>query len=117
MRFIPFFLILITVSIAPILSEISAQSLRDSCTKFVHDESGSGRVATLERPARDLGNIISNLEPGDVVCIAGGTYTGRGDRGVDAIEIPVSVIGGFSPDFTKRDPWGQYQTVFRRISV
>jgi hypothetical protein len=112
MKLFPFFLILISVSIVPILSEISAQSLRDSCTKFVHDESGSGRVATLERPARDLGNIISNLEPGDVVCIAGGTYTGRGDRGVDTIEYPVSVIGGFSPDFTKRDPWGLHQTVF-----
>ena len=110
--FLVFNLFIIFTLLSITHTESSAQSIRDICTKFVHDESGSGRVATLERPARDLGNIISNLEPGDVVCIAGGTYTGRGDRGVDTIEIPVSVIGGFSPDFTERDPWGQYQTVF-----
>ena len=82
------------------------------CTKFVHGETGSGKSATLEKPTRDLGNIISRLEAGDVVCIAEGTYTGRGASGVDEIEMAISVIGGFSPDFSKRDPWGAHKTIF-----
>lgn len=113
-----FLLTILTASVVylPVLQPISsAQPVQELCTKFVHNETGGGRAATLERPAKDLGNIISNLEPGDVVCIAEGTYTGRGDRGVDIIEIPVSVIGGFSPDFTSRDPWGAHKTIFTGI--
>ena len=87
-------------------------SYTDACTKFVHGASGSGKSATLEKPARDLGNIISRLEAGDVVCIAEGEYKGRGASGVDEIPLPVSIIGGFSPDFSTRDPWGAHKTIF-----
>ena len=93
----------------------AADNYRDMCTKFVHGETGKGKVATLEKPAKDLGNIISRLEQGDVICIAEGIYTGRGDRGVDDIDLAVSVIGGFSPDFTSRDPWGVHKTIFTGV--
>jgi len=96
----------------PASSAFAAGSYRDMCTKFVHGDTGKGKTATLEKPAKDLGNIISRLEAGDVICIAQGSYTGRGDNGVDDINIPVSVIGGFSADFTKRDPWGAHKTIF-----
>ena len=112
-RFYLALLLAIVVTIA--LSTASAQTVRDMCTKFVHGETGGGKEASLEKPAKDLGNIISRLEAGDVVCIAEGTYTGRGDRGVDDIDIPVSVIGGFSSDFSARDPWGAYKTIFTGI--
>jgi len=84
------------------------------CTKYVSG-AGGGRDASLERPARDLGNIISNLEPGDVVCIAAGTYTGRADSGADRIEVPVSIYGGFAPDFGSHDPWGAHRTIFTGV--
>ena len=92
--------------------QLSAQNLWEEagCTKFVTPE-GKGRVASLEKPAKDLGNIVSKLEAGDVVCISEGSYTGRGDRGVDEIALPVSIIGGWSSDFTMRDPWGAHKTV------
>jgi len=93
-------------------SSLAAESYRDMCTKFVSINTGGGKVASVEKPAKDLGNIISRLEKDDVVCIAEGTYTGRGDRGVDDINTPVSVIGGFSADFAKRDPWGAHKTIF-----
>lgn len=89
-----------------------AQDYREMCTKFVHQATGKGKSATLEKPAKDLGNIISRLESGDVVCIAEGEYLGRGENGVDDINIAVSVIGGFNPDFTTRDPWGAHKTIF-----
>jgi hypothetical protein len=84
------------------------------CTKYVSSE-GSGRTASLERPARDMGNIASDLVPGDVVCITGGVFTGRADAGADLIEVPVAIYGGFSPDFASRDPWGAHRTVFTGV--
>ncbi len=93
---------------------LCAPALAQECTKYV-SEAGSGRVATLERPARDLGNIAADLEPGDVVCITGGTFTGRADSGADRITVPVEVYGGFAPDFATRDPWGAHVTVLTGV--
>ena len=45
----------------------------------------------------------------------GGTYTGRADNGSDSIDVPVEIYGGFSPDFSRRDPWGSSRTVFTGI--
>jgi len=102
----------LTLSFAFSETAFAADNYRDMCTKFVHKATGKGKDATVEKPAKDLGNIISRLEQGDVVCIAEGTYVGRGTRGVDDIDMAVSVIGGFSPDFTSRDPWGAHKTIF-----
>lgn len=91
-----------------------APALAQECTKYV-SEAGSGRVATLERPARDLGNIAADLEPGDVVCITGGVFNGRADSGADRILVPVEIYGGYAPDFSSRDPWGAHVTVLSGV--
>lgn len=102
------------VAVAVVVLAAVGSGLAQECTKYV-SEAGGGRDASLERPARDLGNIVSSLEPGDVVCIAGGTYTGRADSGADRIEVPVAIYGGFAPDFSMRDPWGAHRTVFTGV--
>lgn len=79
---------------------------------YVSASTGKGKTASKEEPAKDLGNILSKLLPGDTVHIAGGTYTGRGDNGSDVITVPVSLIGGYSDDFSTRDPWGEHRTIF-----
>jgi len=73
---------------------------------------GKGKEASKDKPAKDLGNIISKLKAGDTVYIAGGVYTGKGDNGHYKIEVPVKIIGGYDESFTIRDPWGKYQTIF-----
>lgn len=78
---------------------------------YVSIARGKGKKGTIEKPAKDLGNIVSKLEAGDVVHIAGGTYTGRGDSGSSVIKVPVSIIGGYAEDFKKRDPWGKHRTI------
>lgn len=72
---------------------------------------GNGRVASKEQPAKELGVVIPQLQAGDRIHIAAGTYLGATERGSDIIEVPVSIIGGYSPDFSRRDPWGAYQTI------
>ena len=79
---------------------------------YVCKATGHGKVGSKEQPAKDLASLIAILQPGDVVHIAGGTYISRQGRGSDKIEVPVQIIGGYSPDFSTRDPWGKYQTVF-----
>ena len=78
---------------------------------YVSRNTGRGRIASKEQPAKDLGNIIAKLQPGDVIHLAEGVYTSRGDQGADEINVPVSIIGGYNADFTKRDPWGAHRTV------
>lgn len=79
---------------------------------YVSISRGKGKKGTKEKPAKQLGNIISRLAPGDVVHIAEGTYLGKGDNGTNVITVPVSIIGGYSDDFATRDPWGKHRTVF-----
>jgi len=72
---------------------------------------GRGKTGSVEKPAKDLGNIISRLEDGDRVFIAEGVYLGRGENGHDGIDKPVEIYGGFADDFSKRDPWGAHKTI------
>ena len=78
---------------------------------YVSVSRGKGKKGTKVKPAKDLGNIISKLKPGDTVHVAAGTYLGKGKSGVDLINVPVSIIGGYSDDFSSRDPWGKYRTI------
>jgi len=79
---------------------------------YVSVARGRGKVASKEQPAKDLGNIASQLKDGDVVHVAQGTYLGRGDSGADLVPVAIRLLGGYSDDFSKRDPWGQFKTIF-----
>lgn len=79
---------------------------------YVSINRGKGKKGTKEKPAKELANIIAKLAPGDVIHIAGGVYLGKGDNGTHVITVPVSIIGGYSDDFAKRDPWGKHRTIF-----
>ena len=83
-----------------------------SSKDYYVSSTGTGKTASKEAPARDLGYIISQLQAGDTVHIAGGLYTGKNQNGYDKIEVPVSIIGGYDNSFSSRDPWGKYQTIF-----
>ncbi len=79
---------------------------------YISSARGKGKVGSKEEPARDLGIISDKLKPGDVVHIAAGTYYGISESGVDEVNVPVKIIGGYSDDFSKRDPWGEHKTIF-----
>jgi len=79
---------------------------------YVSINRGKGKVGSIEKPAKELANIIAKLQPGDVVHIAEGVYLGKGDNGTHVIQVPVSLIGGYADDFSSRDPWGAHKTIF-----
>ena len=83
---------------------------------YVSRTRGTGQLGTKEKPAKDLGNIIHHLKPNDIIYIAAGTYTSKGDRGADEINVPVKIYGGYDDNFTTRDPWGAYKTIFTGVN-
>ncbi len=78
---------------------------------YVSIKRGKGKKGTQTKPAKDLGNIIKKLSPGDTVHIAEGTYLGRGKNGTNVITVPVNIKCGYSDDFKSRDPWGKHRTI------
>lgn len=84
----------------------------DSGNNYYIAPNGHGRTASKEQPAKDLAAVIMKLQDGDVVHIAGGIYKSKSGRGSDVIGVSVSIIGGYSPDFSSRDPWGEHKTIF-----
>ena len=95
------------------LAAILAMVVNDASARdwYVSAERGKGKKGTIEKPARDLSFITRKLEPGDVVHIAEGTYLSKNEAGANEINVPISIIGGYSEDFSKRDPWGEHQTI------
>jgi len=87
------------------------QFLNNGRDWYISQNNGSGQLGTKLRPAKDLGNIIHHLKPGDIIHIAGGIYMSKGKRGADEINVPVKIYGGYNESFTKRDPWGVHKTV------
>jgi hypothetical protein len=78
---------------------------------YISAKRGSGREGTVQAPAKDMGNVVDLLAAGDRVFIAEGSYLGRGENGSDEITVPVEIYGGWSDDFSERDPWGKYKTI------
>jgi hypothetical protein len=105
--------ILNLVAIVAVISIVNQLYAEDY---FVSATRGKGKKASKEKPAKDLGNITSKLKPGDTIHIAAGKYTGRGDCGTVLVTVPVNIIGGYNDEFTARDPWGKYKTIFTGIN-
>ena len=67
---------------------------------------GSRGDGSRERPFHDPWAAFRRAEPGDTIHIAAGCYYGRLDRSSWLIEAPkITVLGGYSRDFTTRTPW------------
>jgi hypothetical protein len=96
---------------------IASSALARAEEYFVSIGRGKGKEATKEKPAKDLGNLIAKLKDGDTVNIAEGVYVGRDESGSDAVPVAVKIIGGWSDDFSKRDPWGAHKTIFTGVNT
>lgn len=56
-----------------------------------------------EAPIKNLWKALSVADTGDTIHVAGGNYPGRMKQGWFKMEKPVSIIGGYSDDFSTRD--------------
>jgi hypothetical protein len=73
---------------------------------FVAADAGPSGDGSRDKPFHDPWRAFRRAEPGDTVHIACGTYFGRFERSSWIIDRPnLTVLGGYSRDFTARTPW------------
>ena len=58
---------------------------------------------TKAAPFKAIGDALKKAAPGDTIYVAEGKYTGPLGASEIKIEKPVSIVGGYSADFAKRD--------------
>ena len=64
----------------------------------------NGQAATKEAPLKNIDAALAKAKVGDVIHVAAGIYFGLRDRGYIEVPMPVTLLGGYSDDFTARDP-------------
>lgn len=65
---------------------------------------------TKEAPLKNLWKALSVAKTGDVIRLSEGNYPGRMKCGWFKMSVPVSIYGGYSADFSSRDPL-KYKTM------
>jgi hypothetical protein len=80
---------------------------------YVSLSSGKNKNAgTKESPLKNIWKAVEKSQPGDVIHVAEGNYPGKMKCGWVQLDKPVSLIGGYSPDFAVRDPL-KHKTMFQ----
>ncbi len=71
---------------------------------YVSKERGDNQnIGTREAPLKNLEAALKKAQPGDRILVAEGNYTGLRDRGYLEAPQQVILLGGYSPDFARRD--------------
>lgn len=72
---------------------------------YVSLSTGANKNAgSKEAPLKNLWKAIENAQPGDVIHVAEGNYPGKMKCGWIQLDKPVSLVCGYAPDFSVRDP-------------
>ena len=76
-----------------------------SKTIYVSSNNGSNRNdGSQSSPLKDLQKAIDEAPEGALICLAEGNYLGYLDQGWVKVNKYVSIVGGYSNDFSQRDP-------------
>ncbi|NLZ95294.1 MAG: hypothetical protein GX921_05645, partial [Bacteroidales bacterium] len=82
-------------------------------TIYVSASNGSNRNdGSLSAPIKDLQKAIDVAPEGALICLAEGNYLGYLDQGWVKLNKYLSIVGGYSNDFSHRDPV-MFQTTMR----
>lgn len=75
----------------------------------------NSNAGTKEAPLKNLWKALTVAKTGDTIHLAEGNYPGRMKCGWFEMKEPVSIIGGYSADFSQRDPL-QFKTMFQPVN-
>ena len=96
-----------------LLSVASAVFYASAKDVYVSLSSGKNKnEGTKEAPLKNIWKAVEKSQPGDVIHVAEGNYPGKMKCGWVQLDKPVSIVGGYSPDFTVRDPL-KHKTMFQ----
>lgn len=68
------------------------------------DKGDNQNAGTKEAPYKNLESALKIAKAGDRVLVSQGNYTGLRDKGYLEASQPIELIGGYSSDFSERDP-------------
>jgi hypothetical protein len=84
-----------------------------SKTLYVSKENGkNNNPGSKDQPLKNIDKAINIAQPGDVINIAGGIYSGTFDIGYLDCNKSLKLVASFSPDFSSRDII-KYPTIFQ----
>ena len=82
-------------------------------TIYVSANKGSNRNdGSKSSPLKDLQRAVDDAPEGAVILVAQGNYLGKLDAGYISIKKYISIVGGYSDDFSERDPL-KYRTMIQ----
>lgn len=92
----------------------AAAASSSAATYYVSASTGKNKNAgtSKDAPFKGIWKALDVCAEGDTINVAEGNYTGQASCGFIVINKPVKLIGGYSADFSKRDPL-KFQTSFR----
>ncbi len=82
---------------------------------YVSINNGGGKEGTKEKPMKNIEKAVKKAEPGDVIAVAGGTYSGVRGCGYVIFDKSLKLYGSFSEDWEKRDVIG-HPSVFQPLN-
>lgn len=92
---------------------VSSDIPKGTATLYVSANRGSNRNdGSINAPFKDLQKAVNDAPEGALILVAEGNYLGNLDRGYIEIKKYISIVGGYSDDFSERDPI-HYQTSIR----
>lgn len=87
-----------------VLPSAPARGSSDGNTWYVSQSTGSNRNdGSRDNPVKNIQKAIELASSGDIIRVAEGNYFGLMDSGSIKINKGVSIIGGYSTDFSERD--------------
>ena len=99
-----------------IASAVMAVATLSAADIFVSLSTGKKKNAgTKEAPLKNLWHALQKAENGDTIRLAEGVYPGNAKCNWFLIDKAVSIIGGYSPDFSERDPL-KHRTMFQPLN-
>lgn len=93
--------VLVTILLCALASAAMAATLHVSVET---GESFRKADGSKEKPWKDLQAALDRAEAGDTILLAAGNYLGTSDCGYLTMTTPVSLVGGYTTDFSTRDP-------------
>ncbi len=94
-------------------SVLSSALPKATKTIYVSAANGSNRNdGSKSSPLKDIQKAVNDAPEGALIQVAQGNYLGNLDRGYIEIKKYVSIVGGYSDDFSERDPI-KYRTMIQ----
>lgn len=98
------------------VAAIAAAAAVSAADVYVSLSTGKKKNAgTKEAPLKNLWHALQKVADGDTIHLAEGIYPGNAKCNWFLIDKAVSIVGGYSPDFSARDPL-KHRTMFQPLN-